>query len=185
LGSIVLANARWIGQPKRESITCIKAFAPHGEPRYPRLNASMALIEPVLASKLRTIVMTDTERKRVLVVEDDPNVAMIIKLTLARAGFSVQTAADGCEALDTVAETDFDLVLTDCCMPNMDGITMIEKLREDGKHSELPIIVVSGMPGSIDSPTVCDRLNVRAILPKPFSSLDLTRTVQDCLATYV
>lgn len=72
----------------------------------------------------------------------------MISFTLSGAGYDVVEANDGQEALDIVGSQDFDLIITDINMPNMDGITLLKKLRADGKFSSTPILILTTESGT-------------------------------------
>ena len=67
---------------------------------------------------------------RVLVVDDDPRILSIMSHVLRRAGATVQTAVDGCDALDKLAQFVPDVLLSDLFMPNMNGMELIHHVRE-------------------------------------------------------
>ena len=86
--------------------------------------------------------------RRILVVEDSVTSRSLLQTILERAGFQVQTAIDGMEALAMLKEHEFDMVVSDVDMPRMNGFTLTEKIRADGRISKLPIVLVT----SLDSP---------------------------------
>jgi CheY-like chemotaxis protein len=83
---------------------------------------------------------------KVLVVDDDKDIANWLKHALVYYGFNVTTAYDGYQCLDAVAESIPDLILLDMMMPRMDGATTIRKLREEEHSRHIPIIVLSANP---------------------------------------
>lgn len=83
---------------------------------------------------------------KILVVDDDKDIANWLKHALDYYGFDVSTAHDGYECLDAVAESIPDLILLDMMMPNMDGTTTIRKLRETDHSRHIPVIVLSANP---------------------------------------
>ncbi len=85
---------------------------------------------------------------RVLVVEDDEAVRMLLVRSLRRRGCDVDEAADGIQALACVEEAVPEVVVTDMAMPNLDGLGLLRSLRES--HPDLPVIVLTGH-GSIDN----------------------------------
>lgn len=80
------------------------------------------------------------ERKRILVVDDEPQITRVLRRSLQTHGYDVRTAADGEAALDVVHDWLPDLVVTDLTMSGMDGIELCRQLRA---QSSLPIIVLS------------------------------------------
>lgn len=80
------------------------------------------------------------ERKRILIVDDEPQITRVLRRSLLTHGYDVRTAADGEAALDVFHDWTPDLVVTDLSMPGMDGIELCRRVRE---RSALPIIVLS------------------------------------------
>ncbi len=83
----------------------------------------------------------DSSNKKVLIVDDSEMVRNFHSYILRDAGFEVQTAADGAEALEKFLSDTFDLIITDINMPKMDGLSFIRRVREIDAH--IPIIIVS------------------------------------------
>ena len=81
-----------------------------------------------------------TDKKRILVVDDEPQITRVLRTSLTGNGFEVRTADDGHSGLRVAREWQPDLVITDISMPNMNGIELCRQLRAE---STLPIIVLS------------------------------------------
>ena len=84
--------------------------------------------------------MDVAESSRVLVVDDEPQITRVLKTVLTSQGFSVRAAAEGESALASFKEWSPELVITDLCMPHMDGVELCRRIRET---SNVPIIVLS------------------------------------------
>ena len=85
--------------------------------------------------------MTAADGKRnILVVDDEAQIARVLKTTLSAQGYGIRTAADGIQALQEMTNWPPDLIITDLRMPNMDGLELCRKVRT---HSQIPIIVLS------------------------------------------
>ncbi|HEX7999533.1 MAG TPA: response regulator transcription factor [Pyrinomonadaceae bacterium] len=80
------------------------------------------------------------QQPRILVVDDEPQIARVLRTGLKTHGYDVRVAADGLSALETFGDWHPDLVVTDLAMPNLDGLELCKRLRE---VSQLPIIVLS------------------------------------------
>ncbi len=89
-------------------------------------------------------ILTDTH-KRILLVEDQMTTRLLEKSILEAAGFLVETAEDGIDALEKLEMTLFHLVITDVQMPNMDGFTLTETLKKDTRFSQIPVIIVTSL----------------------------------------
>src|SRR5262245_40332128 len=81
-----------------------------------------------------------SEQRRILVVDDEPQIARVLRRSLVSHGYEVQVAAEGEEALTTFGVWKPDVVVTDIAMPNMGGLELCRRLR---KISAVPIIVLS------------------------------------------
>jgi CheY-like chemotaxis protein len=81
--------------------------------------------------------------RRILVVDDDPDILQLNADLLERSGYEVATAADGDAALEALDSDCYDLLLTDHSMPKITGLELIKKLR--AAHNAVPVILVSGM----------------------------------------
>ncbi len=84
-------------------------------------------------------------RQRILLVEDQMTTRLLEKSILEAAGFLVETAEDGIDALEKLETTLFHLVMTDVQMPNMDGFTLTETLKKDTRFSQIPVIIVTSL----------------------------------------
>lgn len=81
-----------------------------------------------------------SEPQRILVVDDEPQIARVLRRGLSARGYEIQTASDGEEAFNTFSQWPADLVITDLSMPQMGGLELCRRLR---KLSQVPIIVLS------------------------------------------
>lgn len=82
---------------------------------------------------------------KILIVDDSEMVRNFHCYILKSQGFQVMTAVDGADALEKIYGGDqhFDMIITDINMPNMDGYSLIERLREDEQFASVPVIIVS------------------------------------------
>ena len=84
--------------------------------------------------------------KTILVVDDSKSVRAVIGTTLKMAGYALETAEDGVEALKLLTEQNditMDLIITDVNMPNMDGVGLIQEIKKLSKYSHTPICVLT------------------------------------------
>jgi signal transduction histidine kinase/CheY-like chemotaxis protein len=109
---------------------------------------------------------TAPSRRPVLVVDDNPINLLVARGLVERAGFVVQVARDGREAVDAVEHGDFAMVLMDCQMPVMDGLEATRQIR--AAHRDTPIVAVtaSGLPEELDA---CRAAGMDDCLVKPIS----------------
>jgi EAL domain-containing protein (putative c-di-GMP-specific phosphodiesterase class I) len=107
---------------------------------------------------------------RALVVEDDPGVRAAVARILAGAGFSVQVAEDGDEALQWLEQQGYEVILSDINMPKADGMTLLSRVREQDR--ELPVILMTGMP-SLDTAIRAVDDGAFQYVTKPFDPQEL------------
>ncbi len=115
----------------------------------------------------------DSGKFRVLVVEDDGNIARLILTTLTRAGFECRYAPDGNEGLAAFKESNPHLVLTDIMMPGMNGQELVLKIRETSK---VPIIMMTAAD-SEDAQLAGFKGGADDYVPKPFNPKMMTARV--------
>jgi CheY-like chemotaxis protein len=92
-----------------------------------------------------TVDIDRSKTELILVVDDDPSVRSFLKQVLDDAGFQTITADNGGDALDLAKQMQPDLITMDIMMPGMDGMTVINALREDPRTSDIPVVVVSAL----------------------------------------
>ncbi len=93
-----------------------------------------------------TIFIEDISMTRILLVGDDAVTLNSIFNHLSGFGYNVVTACDGIEGLSKFVENHFDIVITDIVMPKMDGITLVEKIRDDSNRKYVPAIAIATYP---------------------------------------
>ncbi len=117
---------------------------------------------------------------RVLVVEDDPDIADLIRRYLQRAGFEVDVRVSGREALDAIAAAPPDLMVLDVMLPQVNGLEICRLVRADEKTAAIPIIMVTARADETERIAGLD-LGADDYLPKPFSPGELVARVRALL----
>jgi DNA-binding response OmpR family regulator len=118
---------------------------------------------------------------RILLIEDDDALRVVIAQALAHAGHEVLQASDGRQGLDIFHAAQFDLVLTDLVMPGKEGVETIIELRRE--NPSLKIIAMSGgMPRSNFYLDLASHLGAQRTLAKPFTPTELLGVIDDLLA---
>jgi CheY-like chemotaxis protein len=113
--------------------------------------------------------------KRILIVEDDADLRRLFRMTLSVAGYDVDEAGDGIEALQIIENRPPDLVVLDLVLRALDGISVGQELAARSVTRHIPIVVVTGSTMDIDT------LDVACVLRKPVMPDELVRTVATCL----
>lgn len=114
--------------------------------------------------------------KKILIVDDDPDIRLLIDFHLSSEGFEIIEASDGLEALDALKENHVDIIITDLTMPNMDGYELIKVLRESSDKSSIPILMLTGKE---EERVSRDGLTYQPddFLPKPFTKDQLKEKI--------
>ena len=123
----------------------------------------------------------DVPAGRVLVVDDDPLNRMLLTRSLEQEGHRVGSAASGQEALEILREKPFDVVLLDIVMPELDGVSVLERLKRDPVLQHVPVIMISAVD-EIDTVVRCIEMGSEDYLPKPFNPVLLRARINAALA---
>jgi len=119
--------------------------------------------------------------QRILIIDDDHHILLMIKKMLERAGFEVDLASNGDEGLELFNKLSFDLVITDIIMPEKEGLETIREMKR--LRSDLKIIAMSG-GGKVSSDNYLNTAKIfgaTKILTKPFTQKQMVSAVQELL----
>jgi len=122
-----------------------------------------------------------TEKRRILCIEDEPEMIDLIRLILERKGFEVIGAVGGQEGLDVVRREKPDLVLLDLMMPDVDGWEVYRQMKADQELKNISVIVVTAKAQSIDKVLGLHIAKVDDYVTKPFGPGDLLESVNRVL----
>ncbi len=118
--------------------------------------------------------------KKILIVDDEPNIVMALEYTFKKQNFEVFIARDGQEALDILKNKCPDLIILDVMMPNVDGYATIEQIKADEKLNHCKIIFLSAKNKEKDIEKGL-MLGANAYVTKPFSLKKLTEQINELL----
>jgi DNA-binding response OmpR family regulator len=110
----------------------------------------------------------------ILVVDDEEFILQLLMIGLNRYGFNVETAVDGTGGIQKFDEGHFDVVITDLCMPGVDGNDLAKYIRNSERQST-PIIGISG------TPWLTEKSVFNAVLSKPFSIQSILKTIHNLI----
>ena len=126
-----------------------------------------------------------TDKKRILVVDDEPDFCAIVQGNLEKEGFEVEVAYDGNEGLAKVKANPPDAIVLDVMMPEKDGYTVCKEIKEDDTLSEIPIVMLTAVASHVTSTRYShyDGMSMEAddYLPKPASAEDITQSLKGLL----
>lgn len=118
--------------------------------------------------------------KRIVIVEDERDIAELVDHYLRKEGFHTETVADGARALDRIRRTSPDLVVLDLMLPGMDGLEICRALRSEEGFRGLPIIMLTAKGGESDKVAGLE-LGADDYVTKPFSPRELVARVRALL----
>jgi CheY-like chemotaxis protein len=113
----------------------------------------------------------------VLLAEDEPDVQLIARLSLKKAGFTVVTADNGLEALERVAKVRPDVVLLDWMMPEMDGFETCQRLKSDQETRSIPVIFLTAKVQEAEVARAM-ALGAAGCIAKPFDAMTLGEQIR-------
>ena len=159
---------------------------------FPRIQAGQADGETATAAMIQEVVSTvralpdeppgpvEGRRGRLLVVDDNPLNRDLLARHLEREGHTVSLAEDGRRALAMLQAEQFDLVLLDLIMPEMNGYEVLLHLKADAASRDIAVIVISALD-ELDSVVRCVEAGAEDYLPKPFNPVLLRARIGACL----
>jgi len=121
--------------------------------------------------------------RRVMVVEDEPENRLFIGLMLRTEGYDVIEAEDGPAAFDLLQRVEGrpDLILLDVMMPGLNGWQVFERLRDDPRWTDIPVVMLTALAQRADVERAV-QLGVDGYLTKPFEPADLIHTIEETLS---
>lgn len=119
-------------------------------------------------------------KKRILVVEDEPNISNLVKFILEKNGYEVLQAFVGQEGIEIAKREKLDLIVLDVMMPNMDGFDVAKKLSRMKKAKNIPIIMLSSAAQFKDKMKGIES-GAMDYITKPFDKKELLEKVKECI----
>ena len=116
-------------------------------------------------------------KKKILVIDDENDILLIIKSALHEEGFDVTTANNGYDGLALAEDASPDLIILDIMMPEMDGFEVLQQLKENEKTAQIPVVILTGM-SSKDKIREALNKGIDYYIVKPFEYRDLVSKVQ-------
>ncbi len=122
-----------------------------------------------------------SQKKQILVIDDETDMLMAIKLRLEASGYEVHTAGDGLEGLNSARRLKPDLIILDVMLPKMNGYKVSRFLKFDEEYKHIPVIMLSALARQDDKDRAVET-GANAYLTKPFDSAGLVDTVRRFLS---
>jgi CheY-like chemotaxis protein len=114
---------------------------------------------------------------KLLIIDDDPNMANLLKTLLELEGYSVVSTREWTAIVDFAAQERPDLILMDCILPDIDGVDILKSIRSQESTSDIKVVMTSG----INMDEECMTAGADAFLLKPYNPDVLTQTIKDHL----
>jgi len=116
--------------------------------------------------------------KKILIVDDDPDIRRFLEFNLKKKGFEISQASNGAKALEILKDQIPDLIITDMMMPILDGYGLLEALKKNPELSHIPVIMLTGE----DDKEASERtIQADARTRKPFSTADILAKIEKLL----
>jgi len=119
--------------------------------------------------------------KRILVVDDEPQIVSMLKMRLQANGYEVITAADGEEGLQKAKDLKPDLIILDIIMPKMAGNEVAEALKEDDQFSKIPVIFLTCLADGMVDKQGSEKIGGNLFVAKPFEADELLLIIDNVL----
>jgi len=114
--------------------------------------------------------------KRVLLVEDEPNIAESLSFLLKRSGFDVSIETDGLKGLQSALTQVPDVLVLDGMLPEIDGYDILRQLRDDERTKSLPVLMLTAKGQKVDRETAL-AIGADAFITKPYANSDVVDAV--------
>lgn len=116
-------------------------------------------------------------KKRILVVEDEPNIVISLRFLLENAGFDVDVETNGREALAHILSNPPNALVLDVMLPELDGFEILQAIRSDDNVSELPVLMLTAKGQREDRKNALD-FGADLFITKPFSNSEVVEAVE-------
>ncbi len=123
------------------------------------------------------VAMPNADSYRILAIDDENDVLLVIKTALQSEGYIVETATNGYDGLAVAEDTRPHLILLDLMMPEMDGMEVLKRLKENPATDSIPVIILTGLSDRAKIRTALDQGTAFYIV-KPFDYQDLITKVK-------
>lgn len=118
-------------------------------------------------------------KRKILVIEDDMDIAELVKLVLETESYTVESVLDPLEAIDKAKSYKPDAILLDLLMPKLNGWEIFKQLRKDKKFDDVPIAILTAKSEEIDTMVGLHVMNADGYITKPFGKQELIDKINE------
>ncbi len=122
-----------------------------------------------------------TEKKRILLVEDEQSIALVLRGVLREQGYAVRVAFSAEEALETLKNWEPDLLMADIKLPGMDGFSLIQTMKDDPKHSNVQYVIVTAFNDRVAVDRAKNEFGIEYYITKPFELAVVENAVSEIM----
>jgi two-component system, OmpR family, alkaline phosphatase synthesis response regulator PhoP len=115
--------------------------------------------------------------KRILLCDDEIHILRAMEFKLRKGGYEVEITTDGEEGWEAIQNCKPDLLITDCQMPRLSGLELIERLRNNPQTADIPVFMLTAKGYELTPDLLFNQLRVLRVLAKPFSPRELLQDV--------
>jgi len=123
----------------------------------------------------------DGMNKKVLLIEDEPNIIEAISFILMRDGWEVKTHSNGHDAMEAVRSREADLIILDVMLPGRSGFDILKDIRADADIADTPVLMLTAR-GQDKDREMAERVGANRFMTKPFSNADVLDAVKSMVA---
>lgn len=121
---------------------------------------------------------------KILIVEDDPLISRMYQKIFAFEGYEVDMAADGDEGWTKIKTTKPTIVLLDIMMPKMNGLQVLEKMKQDPDTKTIPVVMLTNLAGVQDAETALAKGAIKYIVKSEHEPQEITNMVKEIMSAY-
>ncbi len=119
--------------------------------------------------------------RKVLLIEDEPNIIEAVRFLLSRDGWTVHTHANGLDAVEEVTRVSPDLIVLDMMLPGRSGMDILRDLRANSTTADLPVLMLTAR-GQTRDRDMAEKAGVSRFMTKPFANNDVLEAVRELAA---
>jgi len=122
-----------------------------------------------------------TDKKKILIVEDEPRFAVMVKLRLELMGYEVSLAGDTDSGIQKILKSDYDLFILDLMLPGGGGFNILENIQKHPSKSRVPVVILTGKTIDAAVKEKIEKYKVSALFSKPYDEVKFENEINSLL----